>query len=454
MIVLFDAAEEDLSTNGVQILDPLIISGTAVMHGVLNGEHSLELELLPTARVRPEMLIKAPAPARDTPEISGGGGGGGGSGKTYDIYRVTGGTVRLRSGPGTKYKTLSTHRRNTEMVLVQKTNRYWYRVTAPNGNTGYMSTSYLEYVRTETEGGGGSGETIEPHKAKDQVFRVVEVICTLESVHVRAVHWAYDLRRNYVHHAATKGQTGAAALQLIAAGTAVEHDFAFYSDMGGKVEGDFDGTNPIEALLGDGGLVEQLGGEVLMDNGEIYWTDRIGEDRGVTIAYRKNMLGMEVDVNTEDVVTRIIPVGYDRDGNEILVSGTYVDSPIIGDYPLPCCRRIEYSDVKIGDEYADAAAVRAEILRRAQAEYSEQHADKPQAEIKVEYVDLKNTDVGERFEHYTNVYLGDTVRLRHEDYGFDIECEMTEYDWDPVLEEYIEGKFENKPARLGEIWKE
>lgn len=442
MITLFAPGAEDLSTNGLRILDPLILAGTAVIHGELNGDETLEMDLLPSARILPEMLIKAPAPARDTPAIDAGGGTG------AEIWRVTGGHVYMRTGPGTRYKAIKVYKLGTEMLLISKTSASWYKLTAPDGTTGYMSTYYLAYVRTDTS----PGETIEPHKAKEQVYRVREVVQALDHVHVRAVHWSYDLARNYVARAAVKGLTGAAAIQAVAAATAYEHDFMFYSDVGGAVEADLEKTNPIEALLGDGGLVEQLGGEVLRDNLDIYWTEHIGEDRGVTIAYGKNMTGLELDVITDDVATRIIPVGYDASGNEIYLDETYVDSPLIDDYPAPCIRRMEYRDVKVGEDYASAAAVKAELRRRAAAEYSANDLDKAVVTLKTQYADMKNTSLGERFAHYTNVYMGDTVRVQHAEYGFEIAAEMTAYDWDPLLEEYIEATFTNRPERLSEIW--
>lgn len=445
MITLFSPDEADLSSNGLQILDPLIIADTPIMHETLNGEFSLEMDLMPTARIRPEMLIKAPAPSRDTPSIV-----HVEPGSSTEIWKVTGNSVYMRTGPGTRYKAIKVYKLNTQMVMVNKSNPSWYKVTAPDGTTGYMSSTYLQYLRTDTT--PGASDVIEPHKAKEQIFRVVEVIPTLEAIHVRAVHWFYDLRRNYIPSAATKGKTGAMALELISAAAVLEHPFQFYSDMEGSVEDDIAKINPAEAILGDGGLVEQLGGEVLRDNAEVYWTEAIGMDRGVTIAYRKNMTGMELDINTEDVVTRIIPVGYDANGDEILLTEDHIDSPIIADYAMPAIQRIEYKDVKIGDDYADTAAVRTELRKRAAEEYSVNHLDKPAMTLKVQYVDLKNTSVGRDFEYYTNIYMGDTVRVIHEDYGMLIEAEMTEYDWNPVLEEYIECTFTNKPARLKDIW--
>lgn len=430
MIILYDKAESDFSHNGVKVLDRYIMS--SMIHEELNGEYTLEMELADSCGVQAEMIIKAPAPTRYTPQIDMSGSAGG----STEIYRVTGGSVNLRTGPGTKYKILKVYHRNDQMVLLEKTSSSWYKIAAPDGNAGYMSTTYLEYVRADYEPPTTSG-VIEPRKSRDQLFRVTRIVPTLEGVQVHAEHIYYDQRRNFVLKASVHGLTGAAAIRAVSNATAFEHEFTYYSDIGGSCAEDIAAKNPAEALLGDGGLVEQLGGEVLRDNFDVYWTQNIGADRGVSIAYRKNMTGMEVEIDTSNVVTRIIPVGYDKEGNEILLDQIYVDSPLIGDYATPCISRIEYRDVKIGDVYKNAAAVKAELLKLAQGEF-EAGIDRPSVNASVSYVDLKNTTIGKDFEHYTNVYLGDTVHLRHENYGLDIATKMTSYDWDPVLEEYIE----------------
>lgn len=430
MIILYDRAESDFSHNGVKVLDRYIMS--SMIHEELNGEYTLEMELTESCGVQAEMIIKAPAPTRYTPQIEMTGTSGG----STEIYRITGGTVNLRTGPGTKYKILKVYRRNTLMVLLEKTSSSWYKVAAPDGNAGYMSTTYLEYVRTDYEPPTTSG-VIEPRKSRDQLFRVSKIVPTLEGVQVHAEHIYYDQRRNFVMKASVNGLTGAQAIQAVSGATMYEHDFVYYSDIAGSCPEDIAAKNPAEALLGDDGLVAQLGGEVLRDNFDVYWTQNIGANRGVSIAYRKNMTGMEVEIDTSNVVTRIIPVGYDKEGNEILLNEIYVDSPLIGDYATPCISRIEYRDVKVGDIYNDAEAVRAELARLAAAEFAA-GIDKPSVSASVQYVDLKNTSVGKGFAHYTNVYLGDTVYLRHEDYGLDIATKVTAYDWDPVLEEYIE----------------
>lgn len=60
-------------------------------------------------------------------------------------YRVTTRVSRLnlRSGPGTRYKSLGLYRKGTYVTLIEKTNSSWYHVEAPDGRTGWMSTAYL-----------------------------------------------------------------------------------------------------------------------------------------------------------------------------------------------------------------------------------------------------------------------------------------------------------------------
>ncbi|NLI20805.1 MAG: SH3 domain-containing protein [Clostridiales bacterium] len=63
---------------------------------------------------------------------------------------VTGGWLRLRSGPSFDYSTVSSYYTGTA-VLILGTTGNWYHVEAPDGNTGYMYASYITFS------GGGTG---------------------------------------------------------------------------------------------------------------------------------------------------------------------------------------------------------------------------------------------------------------------------------------------------------
>ena len=77
---------------------------------------------------------------------------------------------------------------------------------------------------------------------------------------------------------------------------------------------DFVNINPVDALIGDSGVVHFYGGELARDWFDVYLIQRVGLDSGVQIREGKNLLGINYDVDDTDVITRIMPTGEDKDG--------------------------------------------------------------------------------------------------------------------------------------------
>lgn len=450
MITLYNKKATDYTTNGLVVLDPYIIS--AKISERLNGEYKLDMELAVDPRTMiavNEMIVKAPAPIRETPQIDVG------STQTVmrEIYKVTTGGQRLylRVKPTTSSRAIKAYAPGTEVAVIDKSNSQWYKVAVLYGGaSGYMYAANLTYVRSETQSqGDNKPQTVTtPAKTRDQLFRINKITSTLESIQIEALHISYDMRRNYVKSAAIKGKTGTDALAAVFAAAMTASDFTLYSDISKTCEEDIAGKSLVAALLSDGGLVDQADGEVLRDNYDLYWYNNIGYDRGVSIAYRKNMAGMEIGVDTSDIVTQIIPVGYDKKNNPIY--GDPVDSTHVTEYAHPYIKEYTYKDVKVGKEYKNEAAVKTELAKRAAAEYDAK-IDLPKVSATVEYVDLKNTSAGRDFAAYTNVYIGDTVRIRHEDYGFDLVTKVVAYVWDCIVNEYESIELDNKQAQLSDI---
>lgn len=450
MITLYNKKATDYTTNGLVVLDPYIIS--AKISERLNGEYKLDMELAVDQRtmvVANEMVIKAPAPIRETPQID----VGSTQTVTREIYKVTTGGQRLylRVKPSQSARGIHAYKPGTEVAVLDKSNGQWYKVAVLDGGaSGYMYAANLTYVRSETQSQGVNApqHITTPAKTRDQLFRISKITSTLESIQIEALHISYDMRRNFVKSATIKGKTGADALAEVFAAAMTDSDFTLHSDIDKVCEEDIAGKSIVAALLSDGGLVDQAGGEVLRDNYDLYWYKNIGYDRGVSIAYRKNMAGMEVSVDTSDIVTRIIPVGYSKKNEPIY--GDPVDSAHAAEYAHPYIKEYTYKDVKVGKGYKTEAAVKAELAKRAAAEYDAK-IDLPKVSATVEYVDIKNTSAGRDFTAYTNVYIGDTVRIRHEDYGFDLTTKVVAYVWDCIMNEYESIELDSKQAQLSDI---
>ena len=89
--------------------------------------------------------------------------------------------------------------------------------------------------------------------------------------------------------------------------------------------------NPVQALLSDDdeatSFVKGYGGELLRDGFRVSVKAALGQDRGVSIRYGKNLVGLEVTEDESEVKTRIIC--YGKNGSVTL------ESPHLGDYIYP-----------------------------------------------------------------------------------------------------------------------
>lgn len=179
--------------------------------------------------------------------------------------------------------------------------------------------------------------------------------------------------------------------------------------------------NIVDSLIGteDYSFVSNYGGELWINNFDITMDTKIGGDYGVQCSYGKDVKSIEKNVNIDSVFTRLIPCG---DNNLMLVE-TYVDSPLINNYPIIQELPISMDDVKIGTEegqFANEELARAEMKRRCLLMFSENNIDKPLVNFKVGIESLENTTEYNDFKSLVNVGIGDTVKVYYEPLNIDL----------------------------------
>jgi hypothetical protein len=163
---------------------------------------------------------------------------------------------------------------------------------------------------------------------------------------------------------------------------------------------------------------------------------------------KKNLIGVRVTHDESSVVTRIIPVGKNKKGDPLYLSGDkypvkYVDSAHINDYPAIMAKRIEY-DVSVGtpkDDNKDKvfkteALAMAELERLAKLEYSENGIDLPSYGMEVDFVLLENTEEYANYASLQAVHLYDTVTVIDELIGVSAKLRVTGYKWDVLTKQY------------------
>ena len=438
MICVYEADCSDFSGNGLGVLTPSECSVTET----LNGEWELTLvhpldDLGKWTRLTEGRILTAPVPAASTPRVNLIAQSAG-----AEIYRVStrSGTLRLRSGPGTNYKILKSYKKNTEVILLQKTSSSWYEVTCPDGKRGYMSTEYLSYVRTEGNVPAATGVVIEPRQLRDQPFRIYRVVPELTKITVYARHIFYDLLDNMLKKVKpSSGTVGAAVVQMIRDGCLSAHDFTFYSDLDGTAEDVlYENVNPIEALLGDDGVTGKYKGELARDWWDVFLVKRVGRDTTVSIRERKNLTGITYDLDMTNVVTRIMPTGQDKDGEVLYLPELYIDSPLIGNYTQPKWIHLDASEAKEatdGDEKKSKSQCYTEMRAAAQKEF-DGGCDLPAVTLNVDFISCENTVEYAQYAHLQSIYLGDSVRVVAPRIGVEVSMRMTQYTYDCLLKRY------------------
>ena len=438
MICVYASGCTDFSNNGLGPVNPQ----SCIVTETLNGEWELTLvhpidELGKWQRLAEGNIIRAPVPAGMTPQVrlvsqSAG----------YDIYRITTkrDPLRLRSGTGTKYKILGKYKKGTEVIVLDKTSSTWYEVSCPDGRHGYMSAEYLTFVRSTGTPAQATGEVIEARQLRDQPFRIYRVVPELDKVTVYARHIFYDLLDNMIQKIEpSSSMAGATVAQNISSNCLSEHDFTFYSDLTSTAEDVLiENVNPIEALLGEGGLTDKYGAELARDWFDVFLVERVGSDTDVQIREGKNLTGISYDVDETDITTRIMPTGEDADGNILYLPELYIDSPNIGAYIHPKWIHMPVSEareVTDGDETKSKSQCYSDMRKAAQAEFAA-GCDLPTVTLKVDFVNLTDAEEYKQYAALTNIFLGDSVRVVARRIGVAVSMRMTQYSYDCLTRKY------------------
>lgn len=447
MICVYPADCTDFSGNGLGAVTPMSCTVTET----LNGEWELTLvhdidERGKWTRLSEGCILRAPVPAAMTPRVdlvtqqyqtS-----------TYDvqIYKITtkSGPLHLRSGTGTNYRILGKYKKGREVIVLNKTTSSWYEVTAPDGKHGYMASQYLTFQRTETQfvqtNVGFHNQVIESRQLRDQPFRIYRVVPELDKVTVYARHIFYDLLDNMLKDLKpSPSAVGASVVQSLSGACLSSHGFSFYSDLTSTAEDvEWENVNPVEAMLGENGLVSKYGAELARDWYDVFLVRRVGNNTDVSIREKKNLTGISYDVDETDVVTRIMPTGEDADGNILYLPELYIDSPNLNAYTHPKWIHLPISEAKEvtdGDEPKSKTQCYAEMRKAAQDEYAK-GCDLPTITLKVDFVNCSDAEEYKQYAALTDIFLGDSVRVIARRIGVEVSMRMTQYTYDCLTKKY------------------
>ena len=284
-------------------------------------------------------------------------------------------------------------------------------------------------------------EVQSPWSVQPQRFRIYEVEKTIDEVTVQARHISYDLLYNLTTYKSDESVTLQTALDGVLNNCVnSDHGFTAYTNVANEQAGlAYDGKNPIDAMLDpEEGLCAKYKVNLIRDNDELFFLNDPGMNRGVKIAYGKNMTGVTYTQSDDQVSTRIMPVGENKDGTPLYLSDNpserFVDSNNINNYPIIHVYRLDCDNCKVGQKDSNGSKVTVAVARarmRKQAEdLLKTGVDNPAIKMEVEFVNLGDTEEYNQFKNLENCFLYDYLIIQHGKQDINVTAQIQEIEWD------------------------
>lgn len=272
----------------------------------------------------------------------------------------------------------------------------------------------------------------------EQLFRIKHTEKAETGVTATAEPIFMDAREDcFLEDIRPTNKTGQEALDLM---LAPNRKYSAKSDITVRSTAHYEYKNFIEALNSneDNSFINRWGGEIFFNNYEVIVNKKQGNDYGVQILYGKNIKkdGVQEEVDTREVVTRIFPKAYNG-----YKSTNPVDSGLINKYPTVKIATMTFDDVKMQQDASEEDRTNGVIICETQKELDkaleekcrEQYKngiDKPKLSMSVEIVLLENTEEYREYKELEKVGLGDTVHCKHSKLGITTDARVIELEYD------------------------
>lgn len=324
-----------------------------------------------------------------------------------------------------------------DLYFIQDEGNGWYKMSTPMGIEGYIRSSYVTFVRHITP------EEADERTVRDQLFRIKNVTIDSDKMELDlyAEHVSYDLAAIIIKDTKISQALPSMAISRIMDGLMMpyrgEVATNLTSSSSGTYTGSLNGKNGIFAFLDpDNGIVPQFKARFSRDNWDLFVLQMTHTDRGARLRYGKNVRGISWKRSSENLITRVVPVAKDQDGNDLYLPELYIDSPHVNEHPVVYMHRLAVKGQIGKDDGTDtntkwtADTLCNEMRTKAQECFSVDHADEIYQEITVDFEQLGDTAEYPWLKTLEHVLLYDLVKAEDERIGLEAELTVTELEWD------------------------
>ena len=448
---IYEQDSDDFSSLGLcGRLDDTVCDFEEIANGMseLKLEHPIDGEGR-FALLVPGRILKATVPVRNIPELDP-------DTQEYvttveqwivrsDATRLQRTVYNRRADQATvkkKRKKLKVLKKGTKVTVVANYGDLYpeYRIRVGKV-TGYIDKTALRDKVVLTPAPGQSAENfyeqVEPSwVAREQLFRIYSVKREDNKVTVNARHIFYDNAYAVSTYDSTGNVSLATVLDALPDGCCGTCQTAFHTNVKGSRSGaHYENKNIVEAVLDpENGVAARWGADVIRDNYDCTLIDDAGYDRGVCLEYGHDLTGVDYDVNWENVVTHVRPVGETAAGKPLYLTANQgmVVSSKAGRYPFEHVAVLKVPEARVQKKVMTTAEARAK-LQAAADELLASGADEPRVGIAVKFTLLGDTEEYAAYKGLKKLFLFDTVRVRHPLLRVDTRAKICRIVWDCKL---------------------
>lgn len=307
-----------------------------------------------------------------------------------------------------------------------------------NGSFFLSLETNLQYVDDLTEGRVIVANTPQGN----QVFRINNVEKNKHKISCKCNHVFYDSMNYLIEDSYVYQMDCNSALDHLNSATSDTSPFTTISDIANINSYRCVRTSLYDAIKT---VVERWGGHLVRDNWSIGVNENIGQDNGVTVRYAKNLKEITCTENWDLVVTKLLPTGYD--GIMLNALDSSVDKYVYSEnqYDIPYTKTIHFEQDIEEDNYKDEETGEVDEIAYKQALIDDLR-QQAQQYVTTNSIPQVNYTLSANLEKITDV--GDTVEVIDERLGINILTNVIAFDYDCILDKYIEVEFGNFTPQL------
>lgn len=274
-----------------------------------------------------------------------------------------------------------------------------------------------------------------------QPFRIDNPSVSGSKVKVKGWHIFYDARNYLIEDNYVVAQNGNYALDDLNQSTDITSPFTTYSDVPLSFSLRTVRKSLYEAVQD---VLKRWGGHLELDGWAINLKQEVGQDRGVTIAYGKNITTYGIGENWDNVVTKLMPVG--KDG--LKLPEVYLEQGV-EDYPIPYSKIITFDQQDVKEEDFKNPETGQTDLAAYEAALIEDLRTKGGAHLNANHFPRVNYAFEAFVEGISDI--GDTIRVNHPRLNVPLVTNVLAIDYDAILERIVKFEFGNFTARLSNL---